>query len=95
MTFLNTTNYKILYEARTTAIAKHLEKLIKNKTRIKGHIKFLKYCNDQNLISNGFIIKNNTNCYKNDMVLLNTMIKIRNNTLNWKIEQLKLCNIEI
>ena len=95
MTFLNITNYKTLYGERTTTIAKHLEKLIINKTKIEEHIKFLKICKNKNIMPNGFIIKNKTNCYKNNLILLNAMIKIRNNTLNWKYKQLRLYNIEI
>lgn len=95
MPFLNVTNFKILYGERTTTIAKHLEKRIIKKTKIEEHIKFLKSCKDQNLIPKGFVLKNNIKYYKNDLVLLNTMIKIRNNTLNWNYKKLRLQNIEI
>ena len=95
MTFLSTTDYKIHYRERTTAIAKHLEKLILKKTKIEAHVKFLKHCKDQNLIPKGFVIKKNTDCYKNYAILLNTMIRMRNNTLNFKYKQLKLYNTEI
>jgi hypothetical protein len=95
MTFLNITNYKILYGERTTAIAKHLEKLLIRKTETEEHINFLKQCKQHNVIPKGFIIKHKTNNYKNEITIYNTMIKLRNNTLQWRYKQLRLNNIEI
>ena len=81
MTFLNTNDYRNLYGERTTIRAKHLEKLIRKQAKTKHHIRFLKECKNNDLIPKGFIIKNNTNNYKNKEIINDTMRKIRNNTL--------------
>ena len=84
MPFLNVINYKTLYGERTTTTAKNLEKLTIKRTRIEEHIKFLKACKIHNLLPKVFIIKNKTNYIRKKELIHNTMVKMRNNTLNWR-----------
>ena len=94
-TFLSRQEFKNLYGERIYTIAHNLEKLYKKKTKDEQHIIFLQYCKQNNLIPHGFRLKNTTDSNKNQKLLLQTMFKIRNNTLQIKQTQLKSINIEI
>lgn len=95
MTFLNKNQFIDLYGERTTAIARNLEQLYQKSVRIDQHIEFLKKCKKMNLIPHGMYLKNVTSSRKNEHLLNNTMIKMRNNTLESQYRNQRLNNIDI
>ena len=96
MSFLkNRKQFINLYDERTYTIAKNVEKLHQKLMKINQHIDFLKKCKKAGVIPNGMRINNTTCVGKNTHLIYTTMIKIRNNTLEWKYKQNKLLLIEI
>jgi hypothetical protein len=61
----------------------NLEKLHQHLMKINQHIIFLKQCKEEGVIPDGMHLNNVTNINKNNRLLKNTMIKIRNNMLQW------------
>ncbi|CAF1330184.1 unnamed protein product [Didymodactylos carnosus] len=74
---------------RTTTIARNLEKLRLEVIRTEARVNFLQECKKNNIIPRGMIIKSNYNIYKNNKLLSETMNKIRDNTLAWRLKQLR------
>jgi hypothetical protein len=91
---LNSTQFKHLYGERITAIARKLEQLYQKRVKLEQHIQFLNECKRYNLIPQGMNLKNVTSINKNQRILNNTMIKIRNNTLEFKYKQLRLNKVD-
>jgi hypothetical protein len=95
MSFLKSHEFKSLYGERTFAIARKLEKLYQKEVKTRQHINFLQLCKSANLIPNGMVIKNTTKLNKNNKKINNVMMKIRNNTLEWKHKYKRFNDIEI
>ena len=96
MSFLLKRNeFKALYGKRVYNIAINVEKLHQKSMKIGQHIDFLKRCKEGGVVPRGMYLNNKTNIYQNNMLLHETMIKIRNNTLTWQYKQKRLIMIEI
>lgn len=63
--------------------------------KINEHIIFLKQCKKEDVIPNGICLKNTANINKNNKLLADTMIKIRNNILEWRFKQKRCIIVEI
>jgi hypothetical protein len=87
MTFVNRSQFIILYGERVYSIAKAIEQLHQKYTRIETHIIFLKKCKYNNVIPHGLQIKDNTNIKKNRKLLFETSEGIKNNLLEFNYKQ--------
>ena len=95
MTFLKRQQFITLYGARVYSIAKFIEKLHQNLTKLETHITFLKKCKETNVIPHGLKMKDTTNIKKNEKLLNETSEKIRNNLLEHYYKKRRLTHIEI
>ena len=95
MSFVNRSQFIILYGECVYTIAKTVEKLYQRQTRIEPHIMFLKECKEMSVILEGLTIRTNTNTNRNSILLNETMKKTRDNVLKYRYKQLKLNSIEL
>ena len=90
MSFLiNRKQFIDLYGERVYAIGSYVQKLHQRSVKITEHIVFLKQCKREGVIPRGMYVNNMTNISRNNRLILQTMIKIRNNTLEWQQRQRK------
>jgi len=88
MSFPITRNeFQNLYGKRVYAITLYLEKSYQKLAKINHHIIFLKQCKKEGVIPHGMHLNHTTNTNKNKKLIDDTMIKMRNNTLNWRFKQ--------